>query len=200
MPQPSSLGTDSGQAGDITACLLALRSGGRAEMDALFSLVYDRLHTLARARLRGARGHTLDATALVHEVFLRFVDASRTDFNDRLHFFATSARAMRQIVVDHARRRIAAKRGGGVTMATLGDAAAPGHVSLEDVVAVDEALTELASSSPRLVTVVELCFFSGMTTEEAGEALGISARTVKREWQKARMLLLALLRPQPPEA
>jgi RNA polymerase sigma factor (TIGR02999 family) len=200
MTQPPSLSTDARPAGDITACLLALRAGGRAEMDALFSLVYDRLRALARARLRGARGHTLDATALVHEVFLRFVDASGTDFNDRQHFFAASARAMRQIVVDHARRKIAAKRGGGVTMATLDEAASPGHVSLEDVLAVDEALTELAVTSPRLVTVVELCFFSGMTTEEAGEALGISARTVKREWRKARMLLMALLRHQPPEA
>ncbi|MBP7777140.1 MAG: sigma-70 family RNA polymerase sigma factor [Acidobacteria bacterium] len=190
---PSGLGRDTEQAGDITACLLALKAGGRAEVDALFSAVYDRLHRLARARLRGARGHTLDATALVHEVFLRFVDAPRTDFHDRQHFFATAARAMRQIVVSHARRRIAAKRGGGVTVVSLYDEAAPATVSLEDVLTVDRALSQLAAASPRLVTIVELCFFSGMTTDEAGEALGLSARTVKREWQKARILLMALL-------
>lgn len=195
---PTSLGEDVQRAGDITACLLALRAGGRAEMDALFSLVYDRLHALARARLRGGHGRTLDATALVHEVFLRFVDGTRTDFNDRHHFFATAARAMRQIVVDHARRRLASKRGGGVTLVTLDEATAPGQVGIEDVLTVDRALSELAETSPRLVSVVELCFFSGMTTEEAAEALGISARTVKREWQKARMLLRALLEGRPP--
>jgi RNA polymerase sigma factor (TIGR02999 family) len=185
---------DAGGPGDITQCLLALRRGGRAEMDALFSLVYDRLRVIARSRLRTSPGETLDATALVHEAFLRFVDATRLDFNDRQHFFAVAGRAMRQIVVDHARRRLAAKRGGGLVHTDDVDAHAIGEPRLDEVLAIDEALARLAATSPRLVEVVELCFFAGLTTDEAGEALGLSGRTVKREWQKARMLLQALLR------
>jgi RNA polymerase sigma factor (TIGR02999 family) len=180
--------------GDITRRLLALRHGGRAEMDALFSLVYDRLRHMAQRRLRASPGQTLDATALVHEAFLRFVDVTRLDFNDRQHFFAVAARAMRQIVVDHARRRMAAKRGGGLVHAADAERQAIKEPRLDDVLAIDEALTRLAYTSPRLVEIVELCFFAGLTTDEAGEALGVSGRTVKREWQKARMLLLALLR------
>ncbi len=197
MVRTASVDSGARPAGDITALLHALKGGGRAEMDALFTLVYDRLHTLARARMRGGRDHTLDATALVHEVFLRFVDASRTNFEDRHHFYATAARAMRQIVVDHARRRLAAKRGGDVTLVTLDDVPSPRQFCLDDVLTVDGALTALAGSSPRLVTIVESCFFSGMTTEEAAEALDISSRTVKREWQKAKLLLMALLRDPP---
>ncbi len=180
--------------GDITQCLLALRHGGRAEVDALFSLVYDRLRVMARSRLQASPGQTLDATALVHEAFLRFVDATRLDFNDRQHFFAVAARAMRQIVVDHARRRLAAKRGSGLAHTTDIEGHAIGGPRLDEVLAIDEALTRLADTSPRLVEVVELCFFAGLTTDEAGEALGVSGRTVKREWQKARMLLRAFLR------
>jgi len=180
--------------GDITQCLLAMRHGGRAEVDALFSLVYDRLRVMARSRLRASPGQTLDATALVHEAFLRFVDATRLDFNDRQHFFAVAARAMRQIVVDHARRRLAAKRGGGLAHTTDIEGHAIQGLRLDEVLAIDEALTRLAGTSPRLVEVVELCFFAGLTTDEAGEALGVSGRTVKREWQKARMLLQAYLR------
>jgi len=185
---------DEARPGDITQCLLALRDGGRVEMDALFSLVYDRLRIVARNRLRAAPGQTLDATALVHEAFLRFVDATRLEFNDRQHFFAVAGRAMRQIVVDHARRRLAAKRGGHLAHTTDMDGHAARTSRLDDVLAIDQALTRLADTSPRLVEVVELCFFAGLTTDEAGEALGVSGRTVKREWQKARMLLQALLR------
>lgn len=180
-------------AGDITAHLVALRNGGRAEVDALFSLVYERLRRLARMRVGPGGGRTLDATALVHEAFLRFVDSSRTDYRDRQHFFATAARAMRQIVVDHARRRAAGKRGGGAVVVTLHDEHTGRSLSLDDVLVVDEALARLNDTSPRLVSVIELCFFAGMTTEEAGQALGTSARTVKREWQKARLLLATLL-------
>ncbi len=174
---------------DITAHLVAVRDGGQAAMDALFPLVYDRLHQLARAR---AAGTPVDATELVHEAYLRFVDASRATYNDRQHFFAVAARAMRQIVVDHVRRQGAAKRGAGFRLTTLGDKAAV-DASADTVIAVHEALDALATSSPRLVQVVEACYFLGLTTEEAGETLGLSARTVKREWQKARMLLGALL-------
>ena len=184
--------------GDITQQLLALRQGGRPEMDALFSLVYNRLRVMARSRLRSTPGQTLDATALVHEAFLRFVDTTRLEFSDRHHFFAVAGRAMRQIVIDHARRRVAAKRGGGLVVSTDADGYPSRETPLEDVLAIDEALVRLAETSPRLVEVVELCFFAGMTTDEAGEALGVTGRTVKREWQKARMLLHALLRAGQP--
>lgn len=174
---------------DITAHLVAVREGGQPALDALFGVVYDRLRQLARGR---ARGGPIDATELVHEAYLKFVDSSSTTWNDRQHFLAVAARAMRQIVVDHARRRGAAKRGAGFRMTTLGDKAAV-ESSADTILALHEALDALGAASPRLVQVVEACFFLGLTTEEAGEALGLSARTVKREWQKARMLLGALL-------
>jgi RNA polymerase sigma factor (TIGR02999 family) len=177
---------------DLTARLVAVRDGGRPAFDALFPLVYDRLHQLARARAAGA---PIDATELVHEAYLKFVDSSRTDWNDRQHFFAVAARAIRQIVVDHARREGAVKRGSGFRLTTLGDKAASNEASAESVLAVHEALDALGAASPRLVQVVEACFFLGLTTDEAGEAFGLSARTVKREWQKAKMLLGALLAP-----
>jgi RNA polymerase sigma factor (TIGR02999 family) len=179
---------------DITAHLVAVRDGGRAAIDALFPLVYDRLHQLARARAAGA---PIDATELVHEAYLRFVDASRATYNDRQHFFAVAARAMRQIVVDHVRRQGAAKRGAGFRLTTLGDKAAAGEAAVDTVLAVHEALEALAAASPRLVQVVEACYFLGLTTDEAGETLGLSARTVKREWQKAKLLLGALLAGAP---
>jgi len=179
---------------DLTAQLVAVRDGGQPALDALFPLVYDRLHQLARARAAGA---PIDATELVHEAYLKFVDSSRTTWNDRQHFFAVAARAMRQIVVDHVRRQGAAKRGAGFRLTTLGDKAAASDAAADTVLAVHEALEALAATSPRLVEVVEACFFLGLTTEEAGDALGLSARTVKREWQKARMLLGALLAPPP---
>lgn len=181
--------------GDITQLLARVRSGHPADREALYQLVYDRLKQLARQRLRGASTPTLDVTALVHEVYLRLADASGLEWQDRQHFFATAARAMRQIIVDHARRRQASKRGGRWVATTLGDehGAAPG-IALDQVVAIDQALERLAATSPRMVRVVELCFFAGLTTDEAAAALGVTSRTVKREWQKARLLLGAWLR------
>lgn len=175
---------------DVTAHLVAVRDGGKPELDALFHLVYDRLKVLARARAHGA---PIGATELVHEAYLKFVDSTRTNWNDRQHFFAVAARAMRQIVVDHARSLGAAKRGAGFRLTTIGDKAAAAEVSVESVLAVHQALESLADTSPRLVQVVEACYFLGLTTEEAGEALKMSSRTVKREWQKAKMLLEAVL-------
>jgi RNA polymerase sigma factor (TIGR02999 family) len=183
--------------GDITTMLVAVRDGGREERDALFACVYDRLRILARARLRRAAASSLDATGLVHEAYLRFADATRLDWQDRQHFFAAAAKAMRHIVVDHARRRLAAKRGAGGPQVPIEDWDRPTDARFDEVIAVDEALSRLADTSPRLVEVVELCFFAGLTTEEAGESLGLNARTVKREWQKAKLLLQALLRPLP---
>jgi len=181
--------------GDITQLLARVRAGHPADVEALYHLVYDRLKQLARQRLRGASTPTLDVTALVHEVYLRLADASGLEWQDRQHFFATAARAMRQIIVDHARRRRASKRGGQWVATTLGDQHGAAHgIALDQVLAIDQALERLGAVSPRMVRVVELCFFAGLTTEEAAAALGVTSRTVKREWQKARMLLGAWLR------
>jgi RNA polymerase sigma factor (TIGR02999 family) len=187
------------QAGDITRLLIDARGGGRPELDALFAVVYERLKVLARQRVRGGVSPSLDATALVHEAYLRFVDASRADWRDRQHFFAAAAKVMRHIVVDHARRHRALKRGAGAVLKTMSPDDVVVETRLDEVLIIDAALERLAATSPRLVQVVELCFFAGLTTEEAGETLGVTGRTVKREWQKARLLLQALLRSGPPE-
>lgn len=180
--------------GDITGLLVRARSGDPADLDALFDAVYQRLKDLARQRLRGSPALTLDATTLVHEAFLRFAGADRLEFRDRQHFFAVAAKAMRQIVVDRARRRHAAKRGSGAHAVPLDDAGPAGEpVPIDDVLAIDAALHRLAALSPRLVQVVELCHFAGLTTEEAAEVLGVTSRTIKREWQKARLLLASWL-------
>jgi RNA polymerase sigma factor (TIGR02999 family) len=187
------------EAGDITRLLIDARGGGRPERDALFAAVYERLKSLAARRVRGGASPSLDATALVHEAYLRFVDASRADWHDRQHFFAAAAKVMRHIVVDHARRHRALKRGAGAAIKTLAPEDAVVETRMDEVLIMDAALDRLAETSPRLVQVVELCFFAGLTTEEAGETLGVTARTVKREWQKARLLLQALLQSGSPE-
>ena len=180
--------------GTITSQLLALRDGGFDARERLFTSVYDQLKGLARRQLR-LRGQTptLGATALVHEAYLRLVDQTRTDWKDRGHFFAVAARAMRQIAIDHARRRGAAKRGDGGVRVTLDPEVAGDAPPLEDVLAVDAALARIAEASPRLVQTVELLFFAGLTVEEAAEALATSPSTVKRDWRKAKALLLAIL-------
>ncbi len=181
--------------GSITQQLLAVREGGRGERDQLLEALYGQLKRLAVNSLRGQRGSaTLDATDLLHEAYLRLVDQTRVDWRDRGHFFAVAARAMRQITVDHARRRHAQKRGGRDAAAELDERHASWTPSPEDVLDVDAALRRLETVSSRLVEVVELCFFAGLTTEEAAETLGVSSRTVKRDWQKAKALLYALVR------
>jgi RNA polymerase sigma factor (TIGR02999 family) len=180
---------------DITGYLRAVRDGGRPEMDALFSAVYDHLRRLARQRVSRAAGAPVGATTVVHETYLRFAGGAPPDWRDRQHFFAAAARAMRHIVVDRARRRQAVKRGAGVDATELQESDGRVDDRLHDVVAIDEALVKIADVDPRLVQIVELCFFVGMTTDEAGEVIGVTGRTVKREWRKARVLLQALLGP-----
>jgi RNA polymerase sigma factor (TIGR02999 family) len=174
----------------ITELLSAVRRGDRNAHDRLFSIVYENLRHLARQQQRGRRGRTLDTTALVHETYLKLVDRSSCSPNDRRHFFATAARAMRQIIVDDARRAHAAKRGGDAQRASTGALAklhGPGNV--EEILEVDRALTRLGAVSERLGRVVELRFFGGFTTEEVAELLETSPRTVKRDWQTARAFL-----------
>jgi RNA polymerase sigma factor (TIGR02999 family) len=180
-------------AGAITRQLVAVRSGSPQAMDDLFALVYEPLKAIAVGKSwGGARTPTLGATALVHEAYLRLVDQTQVDWNDRAHFFAVAARAMRQIAVDHERRRQARKRGGDQERVLDAEPAAAAP-ALEDVLTIDAALERLAQASPRLVQVVELCFFAGLSTEEAAEVLRTSARTVKRDWRKAKALLLHLI-------
>lgn len=156
----------------------------------LVPLVYDRMQRIARRQLaRSARGQTLDTVALVHETYVQLSDETGVAWQDRSHFYAVCARAMRRIVVDHIRRHAARKRGGGSPAVTLeadllGDRG-PSEVAL----AVDEALGRLGSFNPRLVQVVECRFFAGMTEEETASALGASLRTVQREWTRARAWL-----------
>ena len=181
--------------GEITQQLIDARSGGAGAQDRLFAAVYEQLKSLARRelRLRG-RTPTLGATALVHEAYLRLVDQTRADWKDRAHFFAVAATAMRHIAIDHARGRGAVKRGSGVGAVELDEACASApEAALDDVLAVDAALSSLAETSPRLVQVVELCFFAGLSVEEAAEALFTSPSTIKRDWRKAKALLYVSL-------
>jgi RNA polymerase sigma factor (TIGR02999 family) len=176
--------------GEITERLVALRDGDREALNHLVPLVYDRLRSLAHARLAGRPpGASLDTTALVHEAYLKLVDQSRAQYRDRAHFFAVAATAMRQIVVDRARRRGAAKRGGEFRLASISADALGAEARAEEILAVHEALERLSSVDERLVKMVELRFFAGLSIEETGEVLGIDARTVNRDWRTARALL-----------
>jgi RNA polymerase sigma factor (TIGR02999 family) len=167
--------------------------------------LYDDLRRVARGHLRRERaGHSLQATALVHEVFLRLVDVDRMTLKSRTHFFALSARLMRQILVDHARRQRAGKRGGGATVISLNEAAgaaAPTPTSSVDVLALDEALEALSSFDVRQCRVVELRFFAGLNIPETADALGVSMPTVERDWAMAKAWLhQRLSTPQEPSA
>ena len=180
--------------GEITERLLALRGGDREALNQLVPLVYERLRAMAHSRLAGrGPGASLDTTALVHEAYLRLVDQSKVEWRDRSHFFAVAATAMRQIVVDRARRRRAAKRGLGVRPAFLDENVAGVDPRTEEILALDQALGSLASLSERMVKMVELRFFAGLSIEETAEVLGLDARTVNRDWRVARALLYRAL-------
>ena len=181
---------------DVTGLLLSWRQGDPAALDRLVPLVYDELRRVARRRLRGEPpGHALQATALVHEVYLRLVDVDRMTLTSRAHFLGVAATLMRQILVDHARRQRADKRGGGATLLSLDDAKPGAWTSSVDVLALDEALDALAAIDPRHCRVVELRFFAGLTIDEAAAALGISSATVEREWALAKAWLFRRLSP-----
>lgn len=177
--------------GAVTQHLIAWRQGDPEAAKRVFDLVYDELRALARGLGRGRPGRTLDTTALVHEAYLKLSGHARLQMEDRRHFFFTVARAMRQIVVDHARRRSALKRGGGVSPVKMDEemaAVSPAGGGL-DFEALDEALARLAACDMRLGQVVELRFFGGLSMEEIGGLLGLSERTLKRDWRKARAFL-----------
>ena len=158
--------------------------------DTLFPIVYEELKRLARHQLRAGGRGALCTTELVHEAFLKLSPEGGSAWEGRAHFFGAAARAMRQVVVDFARRHQAAKRGGGWRLVSLDDSAAALAVELEDVLALDTALDQLDSASPRLRQVVELRFFGGLPGGEVADMLGVSERTVERDWMKARLFLL----------
>jgi RNA polymerase sigma factor (TIGR02999 family) len=177
---------------DITGLLAAWRGGDRDAIDRLMPLVYDELRAIARGRgVRARPDDTLQTTALVHEAFLKLAGRSGLAVQDRHHFFALAARAMRQLAVDYARRQAAEKRGGGVVGAVEDVDRIPAVERAPDVVALDEALERLASLDESLSRIVELRYFAGLSVEETAQVLGCSARTVKRDWRKARALLHA---------
>lgn len=187
-------GESSGQ-GDVTRLLQAARGGERRALDRLLPLVYDELRGLAERQLSRERaGHTLGATGLVHEAYVKLAAGGTGDASDRAHFLAIAARAMRQVLVDYARRRMAVKRGGGWERTTLGAGQAAVEFNLEEMLALDRALDEL---EPRQREIVEYRFFAGLEEHEIATVLGISERTVRRDWVKARAWLYRSLYPDP---
>ncbi|MGH7555067.1 MAG: sigma-70 family RNA polymerase sigma factor [Longimicrobiales bacterium] len=170
-----------------TELLLACRSGERGALDRLFSQIYDELRRVAHVQLRReSEGHTLGTTALVHEAYIRMIDITRVEWRDRVHFLSMAARAMRRVLIDHARQHQAIRRGGGVRPVTLDESLIASGIETETLVALDDALEQLGALNPRLVRVVECRFFGGMTEEETAQALEVTSRTVRNDWVKAR--------------
>lgn len=174
----------------LTQLLHQISEGNQKALNDVFPLVYDELRIIAHQRLsRGRVGETLNTTALVHEAYLKLVDQSQSHINDRAHFFALSSVAMRHILVDYARSRTAAKRGGAMANLSLDDV----NIAIEDraqeLLMLDQALEKLSAMNGRLAKVVEYKFFGGLTNEEVATVMGISVPTVKRDWQFARTWL-----------
>lgn len=170
--------------------LLAHAAGDAAALERLLPRVYDELRRMARQRLRHERtDHTLAATDLVHEAFLKLVDLDQVDWQNRAHFFAIASRAMRNVLVDHAVRRSAVKRGGGEHAITLDDPPRSGGLPLEELIALSDALERLERLDERQARVVECRFFGGLSLEETAEALHVSPATVSRDWTFARAWL-----------
>ena len=180
---------------DITLWLDAARDGDRAALDRVLATLYQELHAMARRQLAGQQGHTLDATALVHEAYLKLIGRNAAQFDDRAHFFAYAASAMRSVVVDYARQRLAQKRGGDLHRVAELPEEIEGGVRLdEETLGLDTALTRLAAVDPRLAQVVELRYFTGLSELEIAALLKRSERSIRRDWQKARLFLLASLK------
>jgi RNA polymerase sigma factor (TIGR02999 family) len=182
---------------DITQLLLAWGAGNKAALDELMPLVYAELRKLARGYMRRQPAdHTLQTTALVNEAYLRLIDSSRVNWQNRTHFFAISAQLMRRILVDFARARNSQKRGGEVQKIELDETLVIPIEQKTDFVALDEALKELAALSPRQSEVVELRYFGGLSEEEIAQHLDVSARTVRRDWSVARAWLFRKMKSE----
>jgi RNA polymerase sigma factor (TIGR02999 family) len=179
---------------DVTQLLKQWSGGDRDALEQLLPLVYRELHTLAERYLRRERSdHTLQATALVHEAYLKLIDQREVRWQNRAHFYGVAAQAMRRILVDHARGHMAAKRGSGGVKLSLDDEQNPVAVvsseKAEEMVALDEALNLLAERDPQQARIVELRFFGGLSIEETAEVLGVGTATVIRKWRTARAFL-----------
>jgi RNA polymerase sigma-70 factor, ECF subfamily len=181
---------DSKKPSEVTQLLHHLGVGGQPATDRLFAAVYQELRNLAEQFFRREQpGQTLQATALVHEAYFKLVDQRCVDWQGRAHFLGVAAQAMRRILLDHARQRGAAKRGGGWKRVTLNDRLIPGLESDDKLLALDEALGRLSQLDPRQAQIVELRFFGGLSVEEAAQVLGMSKRSVEREWTMVRAWL-----------
>jgi RNA polymerase sigma factor (TIGR02999 family) len=175
----------------VTELLTRWSGGDTSARDALVPLVYNELRRIARRCLSGQHsGHTLQPTALVHEAYLRLVRYDSIDWRNRAHFFALAAQIMRQILVDHARKQTATKRGGNAVTVVVDEASVAAKQTSLDLLALDDALKQLASLDPRQSQIVELRFFGGLSIEETAQAVNISPATTKREWATARLWLL----------
>ncbi|MGH9384152.1 MAG: sigma-70 family RNA polymerase sigma factor [Vicinamibacterales bacterium] len=187
-----------GDAQAVTDLLLAWRGGDESALERLTPLVYDELHRIARRSMANERPEvTLQATALVNEAFLRLVDVRRVNWQNRAHFLAMVARLMRRVLVDAARARQAEKRGGDAVRVTFDEVLFPGRDPSSELVKLDEALDALAALDERKSRVVELRFFSGLSLDETAEALGVSTKTVMRDWEFAKAWLQREMKGDP---
>ena len=185
-------------ASDATQILQAIVAGDRSHVDELMQLVYDDLRRLAHRQMGAAKpNHSLDPTAVVHEVFIKLVDRKNIDWQSKTHFYAVSARAMRDILVDYARQKAAQKRGGDRQRIPLADDICLSPQRDEDVLALHEALNALAEIDEQRALIVELRFFGGMTVKEVAEALGIAERTVGKQWATVQLWLRKYLTENP---
>ena len=191
MPPPIDEPDDDAASPDVTGLLLAWGNGDASAGNRLLSAIYDELHRQAARAMRHEReGDTLQATALVHEAYIRLVDQRRIEWRNRAHFFGVAAQMMRRVLVDRARARLATKRGGEFQQVTLGDAEAADKENASlDVLALHDALERLAALDPEQARLVELRYFGGLNIDDTAEALGVSPATVKREWAVARAWL-----------
>jgi RNA polymerase sigma factor (TIGR02999 family) len=185
---------------EVTALLRKITAGDSSAAAEVVPLIYDELRRLAAHFMARERpDHTLQATALVHEAYLRLVDQRQANWQNRAHFYGAAAGVMRRILVDHARARRAEKRGGDAHPAPFDESLGFSGDQTEELIGLDTALTRLAERSPRQVRIVELRFFAGLNVEETAEALAISPKTVKRDWSVARAWLHRELRGGSPE-
>jgi RNA polymerase sigma factor (TIGR02999 family) len=183
---------------DVTALIEAAGSGDAEAVQALFARVYDELKVLARKQLASSFGHTLNTTGLVHEAYLKLARPEGRPLHGRVHFFALAAKAMRQIVIDHARARITEKRGGeNLQVVELDQAVgiADPDLAPDELLRLDRALTRLDGDEPRLAQLVELRFFAGLAISDIATLHGVSERTLNRDWRRAKALLYAELNP-----
>jgi RNA polymerase sigma factor (TIGR02999 family) len=186
---------------NLTQLLRAAGSGDRRDLDALMAAIYDDMRRLAVSQMRAERhDHTLQPTALVHEAYIKLIDQRSTEWKDRVHFFAIASRVIRRILVDHARERLAAKRGGGSERVSLENLEVAAPAAGVDLIALDDALSELGALDATQAKIVELRYFGGLTIDEIAASMAIGKRSVDRHWQAARSWLCFRLKRDGMEA